>query len=360
MRSMLLFLGILSCLAPFYGLGGPVVGDSLLPVVVRENIRDEALLVDLAEVETDYGKTGNDRKALVRLLRMMKFRKAARELRSGRGLMTGRSGSRLMKDLAGVLVRLKMYPLAMRCYHKAADEGAAMDSGLAMDEGAPMDSDLYARLGEMDTTGLSLSERPGREIKSPPIAGPAIWGAFDDGKPAQSYALLVEVKQPIPGKRKSFSRINNVGHTFVTLIKYNTDNSYVSRSFGFYPQKATIFSGTPIHPGSPSVFKNDTLHDWDEVVGKFISARKFQRIMEIVKRYNLSMYNLNRNNCTSFGLNVALAGGILIRDTQGTWPLGKGDNPGNAGQSILEGKISDLDAEDKEALFVRGYMALSW
>jgi hypothetical protein len=350
MRSVLLFLGILSFLSgmmPFYALGKEPLGDSLLkpggdsllPVAVRENIRDEALLNDLAEVETDYDKTGNDRKALVRLLRMVKFRKAGRELRSGRGLVTDRAGGRLMNDLADVLVKLKMYPLAMRCYYKAA-----------------RDSDLYARLGEMDTTGFP--ERPGGEIKSPPIPGPAIWGAFDDGKTALSYALLVEVKQPVPGKRKSFTRINNVGHTFVTLIKYNTDNSYVSRSFGFYPHKATIFSGTPIHPGSPSVFKNDTLHDWDEVVGKFISVRKFERIIEIVKRYNLSIYNLNRNNCTSFGLSVALAGGILIRDTQGTWPLGKGDNPGNAGQSILEGKVSDMDAEDKEPLFVRGYTGL--
>ena len=70
---------------------------------------------------------------------------------------------------------------------------------------------------------------------------------------------------------------------FITLIKYNTDNSFVSRSFGFYPRKGSVFSATPIHPSSPSVFKDDALHDWDELAGKFISPITFQKIIDLLK-----------------------------------------------------------------------------
>jgi hypothetical protein len=192
----------------------------------------------------------------------------------------------------------------------------------------------------------------GHEVKSDTIDGRAIWGPFEDGKTASSYAFLLYVKQPLPGKRKSFTGINNVGHTFITLIKYNTDNTYVSRSFGFYPKKRGFLSATPFHPGAPSVFKNDSLHEWDEAVGRFISYRKFQRIIRIIKRYNLREYDLNQNNCTNFGLNVAMIAGISIRETRGHWPLGKGSNPANAGQSILEGKIDNTDDDAPEPLFI--------
>jgi hypothetical protein len=207
---------------------------------------------------------------------------------------------------------------------------------------------------------LLQANAPGSpEVKSDPVAGPDIWDPFEDGKTASSYALLLQVKQPLPGKRKSYTGINNVGHTFITLIKYNTDNTYVSRSFGFYPNKRGILSATPLHPRAPSVFKNDSLHEWDEAVGKFISCRKFQRIIRIIKRYNLREYDLNQNNCTNFGLNVAMIAGISIRETSGRWPLGEGSNPANAGQSILEGKIGNTDGDSAEPLFISRSSALA-
>jgi hypothetical protein len=176
--------------------------------------------------------------------------------------------------------------------------------------------------------------------------------AFEDGKEAATYAVLVEVKQPVPGKRKSFTHINNVGHMFITLIKYNKDRSTVCRSFGFYPRKSTLFSATPFRPHSPSVFKNDAGHDWDEAAGKFISARRFRKIVEIMRSCEGSVYDLNHNNCTDFGLAIARLGGIGIADAAGHWPLGRGNNPGSAGQSLLEGKVSNLDEEDTTPLFV--------
>lgn len=139
---------------------------------------------------------------------------------------------------------------------------------------------------------------------------------------------------------------------FITLIKYNEDNSFVCRSFGFYPKKSTILSATPLHPGSASVFKDDALHDWDEVAGKFITFRTFRKVMDAMAGYDQRAYHLSRNNCTDFGLSMARICGISIAAAAGRWPLGKGNNPGNAGQSMLEGKVSNIDTDYQEPLFV--------
>jgi hypothetical protein len=292
----------------------------------------DPVLGDLIDAEADYGKTGNDRKALIHLLRIVKYRKISRNIQVQ---------SRALADLADVSARLKLYPLAMKCY------------------GQSVSWKPEEQPDSLPVTAQDTSERPLGQVSSKPIDGEDIWMPFEDGKTGVSYALLIHIKQPIPGKPKSFTHINNVGHTFITLIKYNTDNTYVSRSFGFYPHKRNFFAATPIHPSSASMYKNDSLHDWDEAVGKFISYRKFQRIIRLIKRYNLREYDLNLNNCTNFGLNVALVGGISIQDARGRWPLGTGSNPGNAGQSILEGKVLNVDDGYGELLFISRSAALA-
>jgi hypothetical protein len=260
---------------------------------------------------------------------------------------------RFYNDLATVSARLKLYPLAMKCYYNAVHVAGEVDTtGLVMDEDAyaeavvvapatGADSSTVRRVGP--TEGIRLSQ---------PIKIADLLAAFEDGKDAASYAILAEVKQPVPGKRRSFTHINNVGHMFITLIKYNKDKSIVCRSFGFYPRKSTLFSATPFRPRSPSVFKDDAGHDWDEAAGKFISARRFRKIVEILRSYDHRDYDLNHNNCTDFGLTVARLGGIGIADASGHWPLGKGNNPGSAGQSMLEGKVSNIDEGDAAPLFV--------
>jgi hypothetical protein len=240
---------------------------------------------------------------------------------------------RFYNDLAKVSARLKLYPLAMKCYYNAVHVA-----------------------GEGDTTGLVMEEDAYAEVLAPGgIRGSGaadLLAAFEDGKEAAYYAILAEVKQPVPGKRKAFTHINNVGHMFITLIKYNKDKSTVCRSFGFYPRKSTIFSATPLCPHSPSVVKDDAGHDWDEAAGKFITARRFRKIVEILRTYDHQFYDLNHNNCTDFGLAIARLGGIGIADASGHWPLGRGNNPGSAGQSLLEGKVSNIDEADAFPLFM--------
>jgi hypothetical protein len=274
---------------------------------------------------------------------------------------------RFYNDLAKVSARLKLYPLAMKCYYNAVHvAGEADTTGLVMNEdgyaeaSAPDGMGGGAAMAWPETGGGDSLMTPGgagpmgavADVRSEPIKMADLLAAFEDGKEAASYAILVEVKQPVPGKRKSFTHINNVGHMFITLIKYNKDGSTVCRSFGFYPHKSSLFSATPFRPHSPSVFKDDAGHDWDEAAGKFISARRFRKIVEIMRSCEGSVYDLNHNNCTDFGLTIARLGGIGIADASGHWPLGRGNNPGSAGQSLLEGKVSNLDEEDTTPLFV--------
>ncbi len=188
--------------------------------------------------------------------------------------------------------------------------------------------------------------------ESVPVQPDSIIACFRDGKEASFYAMLLEVKQPIPGKRKAFTHVNNVGHTFITLIKYNRDGSIVSRSFGFYPHKTWILSGTPLHPSAPSVFKDDSRHDWDEAAGRLLSYQQFHSILSVISSYSGRRYQLNHRNCSDFGLEAARAGGIDVRDAVGHWPLGHGKNPGSAGQSLLEGKLADIGLNPSDGLLV--------
>ena len=307
--------------------------DSLLPVHSIWTLKKEEATVieELTDIEHGAHSTRDVRKTLGRLLRFSGYRAP---------FLTTRARSRLFLDFADVTAKLKLYGITMKCYYQAEHWTTPADT----------DSILLGQLSQLDTSSTTaLRKAP---LLSPASSVSRILMAFDDGKTASSYALMVHVKQPIPGKRKSFTRINNVGHMFITLIKYNTDSTVVCRSFGFYPNKSNILSATPFHPSSPSIVRDDSEHEWDEAAGKFISARRFKKILNTLQSYDRKNYHLSHNNCTDFGLTMARLGGIDIAGAIGHWPLGKGNNPGSAGQSMLEGKLSNTDEEYKDAPFV--------
>ncbi|MBB6129009.1 hypothetical protein [Mucilaginibacter lappiensis] len=276
--------------------------------------------------------------------------------------------------MANIFARLRMYSLAMKCYFKTLqveDEhvGAHLTDSVAVDSSyIPEGKSIFLRanlLSDASVAGLlainqadeqmiiadsNSYEHTSREVKSPPVRLANIIDPFDDGKKASAYAMLIHISQPVSGKRRIFVKLSKVGHTFITLIKYNADSTSVSRSFGFYPKKEHFLSATPLFPTTASVFKNDEQHGWDETVGKFISERRFKRILKVIKQYDQKNYNLNKNNCTDFGLSLASTAGISILYTKGSWPLGSGNNPASAGQSVLEGKV--LNTDNRYGLFI--------
>jgi hypothetical protein len=313
--------------------------DSVLPVRLTFNLSNgnNQINAELTDIESEYGFTMDNRKAFSRLRRLTRLHLP---------IWSSRLRSRLFNDLASVSAKLKWYAIAMKCYYSGQHDLDLPDPACRRTAEDDLPDSAFP------AAGLS----PGRQViapLSPPVDIADILASFNDGKTASSYALLVEVKQPIPGKRKAFTHINDVGHMFITLIKYNSDNSFVCRSFGFYPHKSSLFAATPLHPSSPSVIKDDSDHDWDEITGKFISPKRFYKIIATLQSYDHQTYHLNRNNCTDFGLTMARIGGIHITNTIGRWPLGgKGNNPANAGQSMLEQKLANTDEEFSDPLFV--------
>lgn len=328
-------------------------------------------LLNLGDAYTSHGAY---LKAYIQLSKALKLKKAFRD---------SRVTSRLYHDLATVFVRMREYPQAMRCFYKTSPQyeehtlsgkkrrraaPVAEDTTLfeqqkfytfETDSAAVISSDSAKLIADTfsdriilnnDTTLIDNSKI---KVPSYPIAADDIIAPFFDGKPAIAYGLIAHVKQPITGQRNPFTRLVHVGHMFITLIKFNADSSCVVQTFGFYPRKDNLFAATPFHPGANSFFKNDSLHDWDEIVGRFISAKRFEKILQIIKQYDNKRYHLNKNNCTDFGLTVTKEAGISIQKTWSTWPLGRGNNPANAGQSILECKLENTDTESLCGLFIR-------
>jgi tetratricopeptide (TPR) repeat protein len=261
------------------------------------------------------------------------------------------SRTKFLYTLGNVFAKLRLYPLAMKCYLKTTK----VRPGEVADTLQQTDIN-YLAINSTDDSLLNkqalLAATPdfGKK-KSPVTTYKYITSTLDDGKKAVAYAMLFHVKQPVPGKRKIYVG-GNTGHTFITLIKYNADSTYSSFSFGFYPKKRNPLSATPLVPTASSVFKDDTDHQWDEVLGKFISKRRFEKILLLTKQYDNLEYHLSNNNCTDFGLKAAQLAGINVGDTSGKWPLGHGNNPATTGQSILAGKVSNADTGKTDGVFV--------
>jgi hypothetical protein len=346
-----------------FNTGYSQVNSSLLqPPVIHENRFSDSVaerIKDSLKLELQHAKLNdpvNERQYLTTLLK---------EEQATVGSQHKKRGQKFYYKLAVAFTKLRLYPLAMKCYFKTlAIENkpdtlkyaplvtASVDGRESMVDNFKHQRDSLVYEDSLTTSIMvihnsditlvnkdSTSYNGDAEIKSTPIEGSQIINPFDDGKKAVAYALMVHVRQPVSGKRKVYV-LNNVGHTFITLIKYNADSTNVSRSFGFYPKKGFPLAATPLFPSSPSTFKDDARHSWDEVSGTFISRKSFNRILTIVKKYDHKKYQLSHTNCTDFGLELAAEAGITITDTQGKWPLGKGNNPACMGQSMLEGKIT--------------------
>lgn len=312
-----------------------------------------------------YIAHGNNKKALESLAYSLQLKDSLKE---------DKDVSHLYYDLAIVFAHLKQYPLALQCFYKTGYvyqqtffkrkrkqifSVDTADSRIAdfysknnVDDSAAAfvfsDENIDSLITHSDTT--KFENNPIIE-DSPYTEYDAVTDAFYDDKQAFAFGILIHIKQPTPGKDNIFEKFSKVGHTFITLTKFNTDSSIVSKTFGFYPEKDNLLSATPIFPSTNSVFKDDVMHDWDEIVGKFVSQKQFIDILDFIEETGSKRYNLNSNNCTDFGLHIASIAKIEIQDTKGSWPLGRGNNPASTGQSILKGKFKNSDNNSQHGLF---------
>jgi hypothetical protein len=264
-----------------------------------------------------------------------------KDMEAGSDVDYNSSKTKRLYYMASFFTRLRLYPLAMKCFLKTIRPGIDSISKDSIPITANDDS-LLAKQENINTDS---------DIKSKPISDEKISETFNDGKKAIAFAMIFHVKQPVRGKKQIF-KLANTGHTFITLIKYNSDSTYAAISFGFYPKKDNPLSATPLIPSTSSTFKDDSEHNWDEVLGKFISKRRFNKILALTQQYHNVAYHLSKNNCTDFGLKAAALAGLDVWDTKGSWPLGSGNNPAVTGQSLLEGKFDNADTGDQQNLLI--------
>jgi len=248
---------------------------------------------------------------------------------------------RNLYHLATLFTHFRLYPLAMKCFFKTLKPDSLTTDDLPVTE-----KDEQLLESQIQEIGLDA-----RKTKCKLVHAGDIVSVFNDGKQALAYAMVFHVKQPVRGKKKVFKLIY-AGHTFITLVKYNTDSTYASISFGFGPRKSNVLEATPIIPSAHSSFFNDAGYIADEVIGKFISRRRFEKILRLTEQYEGVTYHLSTNNCTDFGLKAANIAGLEVSETNGKWPLGKGNNPGITGESILLGKFTDKDTNNQNHLFI--------
>lgn len=316
---------------------------------------DSSLLADIhLNQQTDVALSNGDKHAISKYIRFLQGNKDLDIL-----------NSKTYYNLAILFARMKNYPLALKYFAKS---GALESDSLITEKykrnfsvslsklNLPQlltdttEDNPLVKVGNDTLSLASISKSSGRSREK--INYHQIMKSFrPNRKDALGYAVLLHVKQPKYGERKQFLFLNNVGHMFVTLVQFINDTTSICKTFGFYPKKNNFLSATPLMPKTSGTFKDDEHHDWDEMVGRFVSYRQFKEISHMIARYNKSKYHLNKNNCTDFGLCIATIAGINIKDTKGSWPLGGGNDPGDAGQSILEGKILSTAGSNKD-LFI--------
>ena len=273
--------------------------------------------------------------------------------------------SHLYNNIAIVLARYNNFTAAMSCFHKAGEIEATynykkrgkrfisqfsyqVNYGRADTESIINDDILELMIqAHINQPTMKSSE----EIESEPIEPFSIVDAFLDNKVASHYAVMILIKQPIAGQKKTNTGLGEVGHAFISLIKYNEDLSAVNKTFGFYPESGLLIPVNPLAPKAKSVIKDDSFHDWDQLLGKMVSKAQFEQMLEYIDHNISNQYHLNKYNCSDFALTLARIAAIDIQETEGTWPLGRGDNPAYMGQSVLGGKFLNLETKSKEGLF---------
>lgn len=313
-------------------------------------------IIRVLEESDQFIASGQSQKALISLHKGLQFKNKTE---------SDTILSHLYNNIAIVLARYNNFPAAMSCFHKAGEIKAtynykkrgkryisqfsyAVNYAKAEAESI-INDDILELMIQAHINQPSL--KPSEEIESEPIDPFSIVDAFLDNKVASHYAIMVLIKQPIAGQKKTNTGLGEVGHSFISLIKYNQDLSAVNKTFGFYPESGLLIPVNPLAPKAKSIIKDDSFHDWDQLLGKMVSKKQFEQILEYLDHNISNQYHLSNYNCSDFALTLAKIAEIDIQDTEGPWPLGRGDNPAYMGQSILGGKYINLETMNREGLF---------
>lgn len=162
-----------------------------------------------------------------------------------------------------------------------------------------------------------------------------------------NYSVTICVQQPVPGTRAAYKWVDggpigssvegnivNVGHTFLVFTEHY-GGATITRNLGFYPSGG-VKPGSNIARGQ---LNDDETHSYNISVTFPVTNADFFNMLNYAAHGNDPgmYYNLNSENCTTFGIQTLANGGITLPITIGSWPGGGlGCNPGDLGEDLRQ------------------------
>jgi hypothetical protein len=163
-----------------------------------------------------------------------------------------------------------------------------------------------------------------------------------------TYQVAVCVDQPTPRTRDPWgvsglglggssagSNPVDVGHTFLVMTEI-TPFGTICRNVGFFPTGIV----TPLNPSSPGQLNNNQNHGFNISLTINVTNSQFFQVLDYIDQGNNFIYDLNSNNCTTFALSALRDAGIDLPATDGIWPRGGGNDPGDLGEDIRDMSLS--------------------
>ncbi len=161
---------------------------------------------------------------------------------------------------------------------------------------------------------------------------------FRQAGSGKSRSITIYVDQPLEGTDATWNLTNKdakVGHTFVKLSMETYDGQKIDRIVGYYPKDGDRINPLVGDHTASGVFKNDNNRSYDvSITISNVSSYNFSQVMHYLERMHTTTYNLNSQNCTDIGWQVAKRAGRTLPDPQATWPKGGGSCPGSFGEAL--------------------------
>lgn len=141
---------------------------------------------------------------------------------------------------------------------------------------------------------------------------------FNDGKIADNYEFIMYVDQPEAGENTVVKvdikwplseSTGDVGHTFFSIVKNNTDGTSTTKTLGFYPADNTYLDDATDLEGA-GTFKDNGIegqeHEYDVSLSfTGVNQGQFDDIKEDLIALEDANYDLNDANCTTMAHVIA-------------------------------------------------------
>jgi hypothetical protein len=223
----------------------------------------------------------------------------------------------------------------------AADAVGVVSHTFGGDPGVCSAMFLKKKDGGSNAAGSSSGSNTAGSGSAEENAPPDAQASGDDSNVAEQedqtprFVVIVYVDQPGEGGDRDTYEFDNgevvVGHAFIAVVDNQTGET---TTVGFYPDGRV----SVVRPETDGVIHDDAKHPWDVMKEYPLTEAQYNELLRLIEtaREKPPEYDLNENNCADWVIGVLAEIGIKVPDTQGSWPLGGGTNPGDLGEDLVE------------------------